>query len=108
MHRFYLAPEHWQSHALQLTGAEAHHCRNVLRLESGDKVVLFDGRGHELTAEIASADSSEISLRKLHEAQTPPLRCQMARPRSRRFCPIARSCASMKKAPPRNRRSGKR
>jgi len=77
MHRFYLAPEHWQSHALQLTGAEAHHCRNVLRLESGDKVVLFDGRGHELTAEIASADSSEISLRKLHEAQTPPLRCQI-------------------------------
>jgi 16S rRNA (uracil1498-N3)-methyltransferase len=77
MHRFYLAPEHWQSDALALTGTEAHHCRNVLRLEPGDKVVLFDGRGHELTAEITSSDSPEISLRKLHEAQTPPLRCQI-------------------------------
>jgi 16S rRNA (uracil1498-N3)-methyltransferase len=77
MHRFYLAPEHWQSDPLALTGAEAHHCRNVLRLELGDKVVLFDGRGRELTAEITSSDSPEISLRKLHEAQTPPLRCQI-------------------------------
>lgn len=77
MHRFYFAPEHWQSDTLTLTGSEAHHCRNVLRLEPGDKVVLFDGCGHELTAEIASADVSEIRLRKLHEAQTPPLRCQI-------------------------------
>jgi 16S rRNA (uracil1498-N3)-methyltransferase len=76
MHRFYLAPEYWQSDTLTLTGTEAHHCRNVLRLESGDKVVLFDGRGRELTAEITST-SPELALRKLHEAQTPPLRCQI-------------------------------
>ena len=77
MHRFYLAPENWNPDALVLTGTEAHHCRNVLRLERGDKVVVFDGRGRELTGEITSSDSSEIRLRKLHEAQTPPLRCQI-------------------------------
>jgi 16S rRNA (uracil1498-N3)-methyltransferase len=77
MHRFYIAPENWHSVSPLLVGSEAHHCRNVLRLELGDKVVLFDGRGHELTAEIASADVSEIRLRKLHEAQTPPLRCRI-------------------------------
>jgi 16S rRNA (uracil1498-N3)-methyltransferase len=77
MHRFYLAPEQWQPHALVLTGAEAHHCRNVLRLERGDKVVLFDGRGREITAEISSGESDEIQLRRLHEAQTPPLRCRI-------------------------------
>jgi 16S rRNA (uracil1498-N3)-methyltransferase len=76
MHRFYLPPESWNTDALTLTGSEAHHCRNVLRLESGDKVVLFDGRGRELTAEITSG-SPELALRKLHEAQTPPLRCQI-------------------------------
>ncbi len=62
--------------SLALTGAEAHHCRNVLRLESGDKVVLFDGRGRELTAEITST-SPKLALRRLHEAQTPRLRCQI-------------------------------
>jgi 16S rRNA (uracil1498-N3)-methyltransferase len=77
MHRFYLAPDLWNAEALTLTGAEAHHCRDVLRLGSGDKVVVFDGRGHELTAEIASSDSSKIALRKLHESTTPPLRCQI-------------------------------
>jgi 16S rRNA (uracil1498-N3)-methyltransferase len=77
MHRFYIAPEHWHSDAPLLTGTGAHHCRNVLRLEPGDKVVLFDGRGRELTAEITSAEAAEIQLRKLHEAQTPPLRCQI-------------------------------
>jgi 16S rRNA (uracil1498-N3)-methyltransferase len=77
MHRFYLAPDHWNPDALVLSGAEAHHCRNVLRLEPGDKVVVFDGRGRELTAEIISADSADIRLRKLHEAQTPVLRCQI-------------------------------
>jgi 16S rRNA (uracil1498-N3)-methyltransferase len=78
MHRFYIAPENWQTDSPLLTGSEAHHCRNVLRLSPGDKVVLFDGRGRELTAEITSTDAAEIRLRKLHEAQTPPLRCQIA------------------------------
>jgi 16S rRNA (uracil1498-N3)-methyltransferase len=77
MHRFYLPPEHWTAGSLALTGAEAHHARNVLRLAPGDKVVLFNGCGRELTAEIASSTASEISLHKLHEARTPPLRCQI-------------------------------
>jgi 16S rRNA (uracil1498-N3)-methyltransferase len=77
MHRFYLPPESWNADALILSGTEAHHGRDVLRLGPGDKVVVFDGRGRELTAEIGSSDSSKISLRKLHEAKTPPLRCQI-------------------------------
>ena len=77
MHRFYISPANWQPDALVLTGPEAHHSRNVLRLEPGDKVVLFDGRGHEITAEITASDPSQIQLRKLHEARTPPLRCRI-------------------------------
>jgi 16S rRNA (uracil1498-N3)-methyltransferase len=77
MHRFYIAPENWQSDALLLSDSEAHHCRNVLRLEPGDKVVLFDGRGRELTAEITGSAAEQVQLRKLHEAQTPPLRCRI-------------------------------
>jgi 16S rRNA (uracil1498-N3)-methyltransferase len=77
MHRFYLAPEDWNPDAFTLAGPEAHHGRNVLRLEAGDKVVLFDGRGREATAEIESAEPSGIRLRKLHEAKSSPLRCQI-------------------------------
>ena len=77
MHRFHLPPADWHPDALRLTGPEAHHARNVLRLELGAKVVLFDGRGYEITAEITALDGREISLRKLHESRTPPLRCQI-------------------------------
>jgi 16S rRNA (uracil1498-N3)-methyltransferase len=77
MHRFYLPPADWHPDALRLTGPEAHHARNVLRLQPGDKTVLFNGRGREITAEITTAGARRLELRKLHEATTPPLRCHI-------------------------------
>src|SRR5262245_60725887 len=77
MHRFYVAPENWDPRALVLRGSEAHHARNVLRMEPGDKLVLFNGAGRELTAEIATIADNEIRLRKLHDAETTPLRCRI-------------------------------
>ena len=77
MHRFYIAPENWDSRGLALRGSEAHHARNVLRMQAGDKLVLFNGEGRELTAEITNVAGQELRLRKLHEAETPPLRCKI-------------------------------
>ena len=77
MHRFYISPENWNRGALALTGSEAHHARDVLRVKRGEKLVLFNGRGHEITAEIVDFNGDEIQLRKLHEAETPPLRCRI-------------------------------
>lgn len=77
MHRFYLSPENWDSRELTLSGSEAHHARNVLRMQPGDKLVLFNGKGRELTAEIANISDHEIRLRKLHQSETEPLRCRI-------------------------------
>src|SRR5437762_14382436 len=77
MHRFYIAPEDWNSDSLVLGGAEAHHARDVLRLQPGGRLVLFNGRGHEITAEIAKVTRGEILLRKMHAAWVPPLPCQI-------------------------------
>jgi len=77
MHRFYIAPENWNRDALTLRDSEAHHARDVLRMNRGDRAVLFNGRGREITAEIVDFARDEIRLRKLHEAQTPPLRCRI-------------------------------
>jgi len=75
VHRFYLAPNDWLSAVL--TGTEAHHARGVLRLQSGDRVALFDGRGREAIAEIAALDSAAVRLHILHEAVTPPLQARI-------------------------------
>ena len=77
MHRFYVAPEDWDPRAPVLRGSEAHHAANVLRMHAGDKLVLFNGKGRELTAEVANVADDGIQLRKLHEAETPPLRCRI-------------------------------
>src|SRR5438034_8237431 len=77
MHRFYISPEEWRCPTLALRGSEAHHARDVLRMKAGEKIVLFNGRGREVTVEIAAFEDDEIRLRKLHEAETPPLRCQI-------------------------------
>src|SRR5437763_2931952 len=77
MHRFYVSPENWNPSALSLRGSEAHHLRDVLRMDVGEKAVLFNGRGREITAEIVDLSNNEIRLRKLHEAETPPLQCRI-------------------------------
>src|ERR1700730_12276681 len=77
MHRFYIAPQDWNPNSLSLSESEAHHARNVLRMKRGDRVVLFNGRGREVTAEIVDLAGDEIRLRKLHEAETPQLRCRI-------------------------------
>jgi len=77
MHRFYILPENWNPDALTLREAEAHHARDVLRMKRGERAVLFNGRGREITAEIVDLARDEVRLRKLHETETPPLRCRI-------------------------------
>lgn len=77
MHRFYIPPNEWNPEALRLTSSEAHHARDVLRLKTGDKIVVFNGRGREITAAVDSLGNREIALRKLHESSTAPLRCRI-------------------------------
>ncbi len=75
MHRFFLSPNDWP--AATLTGSEAHHARSVLRMQPGDRAVLFDGRGREATAEIVSLAAGAVHLRVLQETVTPPLRARI-------------------------------
>jgi 16S rRNA (uracil1498-N3)-methyltransferase len=77
MHRFFISPENWNPGVLKLTGSEAHHARDVLRMRVGERLVLFNGRGHEITAEIVHLEGDEIGLRKLHEAETSQLQCRI-------------------------------
>ena len=77
MHRFYISPENWNPDALSLSGSEAHHARDILRMKRGDRAVLFNGRGREITAEIVDLTGDKLRLRKLHETEMSPLRCRI-------------------------------
>src|ERR1700746_1392709 len=77
MHRSYITPENWNPDALVLREAEAHHVRDVLRMKRGDRAVLFNGRGREITADIVDLTGHEVHFRRLQETETPPFRCRI-------------------------------
>lgn len=59
--RFFVDTPISGSHA-EISGAEANHIANVIRLGPGDIVILFDGSGCEFDAEIVRASRNQVSL----------------------------------------------
>jgi len=62
MHRFYLPPEQVRGEGLTLTGGEAHHGLRVLRLRRGERVLVLDGAGGEVTGEVSELGHDTLSL----------------------------------------------
>jgi 16S rRNA (uracil1498-N3)-methyltransferase len=62
--RFYLPPEALNRPTPVITGADANHIRNVLRLRPGRTIALFDGLGsaYEATIIDMSAEAVAVSL----------------------------------------------
>ncbi len=54
MRRFFVPAAAWGHGEFDLPPGEAHHARRVLRLEVGEHVVVFDGEGREVEAEIVA------------------------------------------------------
>ena len=65
MHRFYIPPSQWNPDHLALNETESHHCMDVLRLRQGQRIVVFDGEGTEVTAEISLLTKREVGLQPL-------------------------------------------
>ncbi len=75
MRRFYLDQSKMKGKDVILSGQDARHLRDVLRLKPGDRVCLFDGTGHEYLAEIGETLKDEVSLTLLdhlaYESESP-------------------------------------
>jgi len=49
-----------------ITGSDARHIKTVLRLKSGDKIGLFDGKGFEYEAEIVDVSTGRVTVGVIH------------------------------------------
>jgi len=61
MARFYLAPEAWLENP-SLTGDEARHLSQVLRIKPGETIIVFDGHGRRASAEVLRVTRDQVSL----------------------------------------------
>jgi 16S rRNA (uracil1498-N3)-methyltransferase len=76
MHRFFLPPGQCHPPLLALTGGEAHHARDVLRLDRGAEVTVLDGAGRQFLCEVRDLDRQRVTLAVLSalSAPAPPAR----------------------------------
>jgi 16S rRNA (uracil1498-N3)-methyltransferase len=74
-HRFYLEAPCWMEEQPELNQVDAHHCADVLRLEPGNKVVIFDGKGNEAAAELLAVSRKHARLAIGSRSATAKPRC---------------------------------
>jgi 16S rRNA (uracil1498-N3)-methyltransferase len=69
--RFYAPPGAFDANAKTATiaGDEARHLRDVLRLNRGDEVFLFDGAGREYRCVIEAVERTSSSLKVIEEVE---------------------------------------
>ncbi len=60
MSRFYVSPQHISQNRAVISGSQAHHIINVLRLEAGDEITLFDGSGYEYNSQITDIQNGKL------------------------------------------------
>jgi 16S rRNA (uracil1498-N3)-methyltransferase len=70
MSRFFVSKDCVKANSIYITGLEAHHILDVMRLKVSDEVVVFDGTGREYTGIVRSADrkSLEVSINSTRES----------------------------------------
>lgn len=74
MPRFF-EPDAAQAKSLSLTGREAHHALDVLRLGDGDALTLLDGAGHRFECVIQSHARDRVMLAVKEKVFTPAPPC---------------------------------
>ena len=61
MTRFFVTAEEWSEGSMVLTGENAQHAK-VLRLKSGEQVLVCDGAGREALCAVESVSNQELAL----------------------------------------------
>jgi 16S rRNA (uracil1498-N3)-methyltransferase len=72
VHRFFAPALDPGDESVLLPRDEAEHLTRVLRLGVGDTVSVFDGRGREFLARVASADRRDVRVQLLSRVEPPP------------------------------------
>ena len=73
MRRFFLEDVTVKDGLIFLTGKEANHIRNVLRMKSGDTLIVMDGIGHNFEASIEELHHKGVRAKIIRDLpSTPP------------------------------------
>ncbi len=75
MRRFYLPPHECQPDYLTLSGGEARHAAEVLRIRPGEDAAILDGEGREFFCHVETVERKKIQLKILQTRVSPAPPC---------------------------------
>lgn len=70
MQRYFVERNQFQDHRIDILGDDAHHILRVMRSRIGDKLIVCDGAGREVLAEIAELGKDAVRLEIIEERQS--------------------------------------
>lgn len=70
MSRFFVSREFIKTDSMRITGKEAHHILDVMRLKVSDEVIVFDGSGKEYVGIVRAVNrkSLEVQIKSMRES----------------------------------------
>lgn len=71
MRRFFVEDIRGKEGLIFLTGKEANHIRNVLRMKRGDTLILMDGKGHHVETRIEELHHKGVLVKIIRNLPTP-------------------------------------
>jgi len=69
MSRFYISPSSVKGKEIHVSGEEAHHILDVMRLKKGDHIITFDGEGKEYEGNIKNITQGSV-LVEINDTKT--------------------------------------
>lgn len=78
MSRFYISPENIKDGQIYVSGKEAHHILDVMRLKRNDEVIAFDGLGNEYRGRISDTKEKTLVISILERLKKNPLAVNIA------------------------------
>ncbi|MCM1172892.1 MAG: 16S rRNA (uracil(1498)-N(3))-methyltransferase [Clostridium sp.] len=61
MHRFYVENFSGTGNTIDITGSDVNHIKNVLRLKTGDEIIVGDGSGTDYTCKIEGMEQDRVT-----------------------------------------------
>ena len=95
MYRLVISPEQRQTDKINLTSAQQHYLKRVLRMQNGDRFVAIDGRGKSWLAEISGESAYIIEAINISTELPVFVTLIAALPKGNNFEQVVRSCTEL-------------
>ncbi|WP_028544915.1 16S rRNA (uracil(1498)-N(3))-methyltransferase [Paenibacillus taiwanensis] len=63
MQKYFVAPEQFGEHYIEISGQDAHHVTHVMRTKEGDLFIVSDGEAREALVEYTSVEAGTVKAR---------------------------------------------